>query len=278
MDATLLTFWLPMIGGGFIIGLLVGMTGVGAGALTTPLLISGFGVPPAVAVGTDLLFASITKASAAWRHHRLGNVNWPILGYLALGSVAAACATLAWLHYTAPDMESLATLIRQVLAAALVLSALAIPIVPLIIQRKNTPSDQSTPPRPTPTILFGLLLGTLVTLTSVGAGAIGVAVLSLLYPQLLARRIVGTDIVHAIPLAFVSGLGHLSMGNVQVDILLALLAGSVPGIILGSRAIGLFPDWLLRIVLAAVLILAAYILASESGLIPYLGLPEIKLF
>ncbi|MEO1206815.1 MAG: sulfite exporter TauE/SafE family protein [Pseudomonadota bacterium] len=250
--------------GGFAVGFLVGMTGVGAGALTTPMLISGFGIAPAVAVGTDLIFASVTKASAAWRHHRLGNVNWGILGYLAMGSLLATVATLVFLSTSTIDTDALAASIRKILAVALVVSAIAIPLVPIMMRRQPDLENGYTAPRPILTVGFGIVLGVLVTLTSVGAGAIGVAVLTALYPSLIARRVVGTDIVHAIPLAALSGAGHLSMGNVEFGLLGALLVGSIPGILLGSRLIGIIPDWLLRLILSVVLLYAAYLLAMKG--------------
>lgn len=251
--------WAVIVGGGFVIGFLIGITGVGAGSLTTPLLI-GVGYPPHIAVGTDLLFASLTKASAAWRHQRLGNVNWGILGWLAAGSIPGAAAMLGWLHYAKPDTALLAISIRQVLAVALVVSAIAI-LVSAWLRRLQPPeahAAESVPARRLPTILFGLVLGALVALTSVGAGAIGVAVLTGLYPALLARRIVGTDIVHAIPLTFVSGMGHAAMGNLDLMLLGGLLAGSVPGILIGSRITGVIPDWLLRVALSIILLWAAW--------------------
>ncbi|MEM1371231.1 MAG: sulfite exporter TauE/SafE family protein [Pseudomonadota bacterium] len=252
--------------GGFGIGFLVGMTGVGAGALTTPMLISGFGIAPAIAVGTDLVFAALTKASAAWRHHRLGNVQWRILLLLAAGSLTATLATLGVLAADLIDPTQLATSIKTLLAGALVISAVAIPLFPLLVRGRDhdDAGGHEVQARPIVTVCFGLLLGVMVTLTSVGAGAIGVAVLTLLYPRMLARRIVGTDIVHAIPLAALSGLGHLSMGNVEFGLLGALLAGSIPGILLGSRLIGIIPEWLLRLILSVVLFYAAYLLASKS--------------
>lgn len=256
--------WALIALGGFVVGFLVGMTGVGAGALTTPMLISGFGVAPAVAVGTDLLFASITKLSAAWRHHRLGNVHWKILLTLAAGSLLATLATLAWLHYFAPDTSELAFMVRRFLAIALVGSAFSILVIPLLLRSNGALLNKDVKVRPVWTVAFGVLLGVVVTLTSVGAGAIGVAVLSLLYPAMRPRLLVGTDIAHAVPLAFLAGIGHLSMGNVKVDLLVALLVGSVPGILLGSRLIGYVPDWLLRIFLAVVLLVAAYMLLDEA--------------
>ncbi len=253
-----------IVGGGFLIGFLIGITGVGAGSLTTPMLIS-VGVPPTLAVGTDLLFASITKASAAFRHQKLGNVNWSILGWLALGSLPGALAVVCWLYFSHADTQLLAVYIRKVLAVVLFLSATAIALHPWLRRHQAGDGDAAVeiPARKVPTFLFGLLLGVMVALTSVGAGAIGVAVLTGLYPMLTARRVVGTDIVHAVPLTLVSGLGHLQLGNVDMTLLGALLAGSVPGILLGSRVTGRIPDWLLRVALSVVMIYAAYLLMNK---------------
>ncbi len=260
MDVLLSNSWPLIIFGGFGVGFLVGLTGVGAGSLMTPFLISGIGIPPVLAVGTDLLFASITKASAAWRHHALGNVNWPIVRWLAAGSIPGALLMLGWIYLAAPDMQMLATLIRKILAAALVVSAIAVASYPLLQRYAMRSADASVPTvaRRGPTLLLGLVLGVLVALTSVGAGAIGVVALTALYHSLSARRLIGTDIVHAIPLTFLAGMSHFSMGNVDLPILGILLIGSVPGIALGSRITGLVPDWFLRIALSIVLLWAAY--------------------
>ncbi|MBU2583050.1 MAG: sulfite exporter TauE/SafE family protein [Alphaproteobacteria bacterium] len=247
---------------GFAIGFLVGMTGVGAGALTTPLLITGFAVPPAVAVGTDLIFAGLTKSGGAWRHHGLGNVNWQIFATLAAGSITATLITLGAIHYLAAGHFDLGPTIRWVLSAALIISAIAAPLIPLIIIRTVKAPLRPLKLRPLTTALFGLLLGVVVTVTSVGAGAIGVAVLTLLYPTLRARLIVGTDIVHAVPLTLLAGLGHMSLGNIDFTILGALLAGSLPGIMLGARLTSTIPDWLLRLLLSAVLVYAAYLVVT----------------
>jgi len=258
--------WPLIICGGFAVGFLVGLTGVGAGSLMTPFLISGIGVSPVLAVGTDLLFASITKASAAWRHHALGNVDWPIVRWLAAGSLPGALVMLAWIYYAAPDTQILAMLIRKILAGTLVVSATAVASYPLLKRYAMRSADASVPTvvRRGPTLLLGLVLGVLVALTSVGAGAIGVVALTALYHSLSARRLVGTDIVHAIPLTFLAGMSHFSMGNVDLRILGILLIGSVPGIALGSRITGLVPDWFLRITLAIVLLWAAYSLVMTA--------------
>jgi uncharacterized membrane protein YfcA len=260
MDFLLTTSWPLVIAGGFAVGFLVGLTGVGAGSLMTPFLISGIGISPMLAVGTDLLFASITKASAAWRHHALGNVDWAIVRWMSLGSLPGALAMLAWIYFATPDTHFLALIIRQLLAAALVVSAIGVAIYPLLKRYAMQAPDAHAPTvvRRGPTLILGLTLGVLVALTSVGAGAIGVVALTVLYHSLSARRLIGTDIVHAIPLTFIAGISHFGMGNVDLEILGLLLIGSVPGIALGSRVTAHVPDWFLRVVLACVLIWAAY--------------------
>lgn len=256
--------WPLVVFGGFGVGFLVGLTGVGAGSLMTPFLISGIGISPVLAVGTDLLFASITKASAAWRHHALGNVHWPVVRWLATGSLPAAAVVLSWIYFAHPNIEVLALLIRKVLAFALVVSALCVAAYPLLKRYAMQAPDASQEPhvRKLPTLVLGLVLGVLVALTSVGAGAIGVVALTALYHSLSARRLVGTDIVHAIPLTFLAGASHFGMGNVDLPILGLLLIGSVPGIAIGSRITGMVPDWVLRVTLALVLFWAAYSLIN----------------
>jgi uncharacterized membrane protein YfcA len=249
-----------IVAGGWLIGFLIGMTGVGAGSLTTPMLIFGFGLPPAVAVGTDLLFASITKASAAWRHHKLANIDWVILRRLAAGSLPGAVIVLAWLYLAHPDTDMLGRAIRKVLGCALFASAAANALYPWLVDHDLLAALdlRKTGLGRAATIALGAVLGSLVALTSVGAGALGVVFLMIIYPALRARQLVGTDIVHAIPLTLVAGLGHLGMGSVDFLVLGCLLLGSIPGIALGSRVTGVVPDWSLRIVLAAVLVYAGY--------------------
>jgi hypothetical protein len=257
---------LPLVGAGFGVGLLVGLTGVGGGALMTPLLISSFGVPPTIAVGTDLLYAAATKTVGGWRHHVQENVDWPIVLQLAAGSLPAAIILLAVIAYVPLDTEAMASWIRYGLAFALPVSALAIVLYPIMMKSHangNWDPNEVTPRRAGVTVLFGAALGFLVTLTSVGAGAIGVVVLALLFPALPAKRIVGSDIAHAVPLTLVAGAGHLGLGHVDFGILAALLIGSIPGILLGTRLAGVAPDWLLRPLLAVTLCYAAYALLSK---------------
>ena len=258
MEWVLPQLWPLVIAGGFVVGLLVGLTGVGAGSLTTPFLISVIGVNPITAVGTDLLFACITKSTSAVQHHRLGNVNYNILKWLAAGSLPAAGLVFLWLSTSGVDATTLAILIRRIIAVALLVSAVSIAAYPLLVrshpQAANDNNDDANG-RPMLTLLLGIVLGATVALTSIGAGAIGVVVLAGVYPALQVRRLIGTDIVHAIPLTLVAGLAHLSLGHVNVPLLGTLLIGSVPGIALGSRLTGTMPDWTLRLVLSAVLLL-----------------------
>ena len=257
------TALLPLIAAGFGVGALVGLTGVGGGALMTPLLISTFGVSPQVAVGTDLLYAAITKTAGSWRHHVSDHVDWPVVLRLAAGSLPAAAILLIVMAFLPVDTAALAHWIRFGLVGALPLSGLAIVLYPLLTRASPLGDDGDVPPRTLPTVLFGVALGLLVTLTSVGAGAIGVTVLAALYPLLPAKRLVGSDIAHAVPLTLIGGLGHLGMGHVDTGLLLALLGGSIPGILLGARLAGVVPDWLLRPILAVTLCYAAYALFNK---------------
>ena len=255
---------LPLVAAGFAVGLLVGLTGVGGGALMTPLLISSFGVPPQVAVGTDLLYASITKTAGGWRHHVADHVDWPIVLRLAAGSLPAAALLLVVMAFLPIDTVALAHWIRMGLVVALPISGVAIVLYPFYTRTSPGDDEGDVPPRTLPTVLFGVVLGLLVTLTSVGAGAIGVTVLAALYPMLPAKRLVGTDIAHAVPLTLLGGLGHLGLGNVDTSLLLALLCGSIPGILVGARLAGIVPERLLRPILAITLCYAAYALYNKG--------------
>ncbi len=264
VDVSWLAALLPLAIAGFVVGALVGLTGVGGGALMTPLLISSFGVPPQVAVGTDLLYAAVTKSFGGWRHHIADHIVWPVVLRLAAGSLPAALVLLAILTFVPMNTAAAANWIRFGLVFALPLSALAIVLYPWLIPTKEHETDGKLKDRTFVTVLFGVMLGLLVTLTSVGAGAIGVAVLAALYPLLPAKRIVGSDIAHAVPLTFVGGFGYLGLGHVDIGLLLALLLGSIPGIILGARLAGIVPEWILRPILAVTLCYAAYALFNRS--------------
>ena len=242
---------------GLVGGFLVGVTGVGGGSLMTPLLVMVFGIAPATAVGTDLLYAAATKASGVWVHSRKGNVDWIAVRLLILGSAPASLLTLVLLR----EFKSLHTydaFFRYGLGIALVLTAVA-----LLWEMGSDPavgSDPISSPSSRPagmTIALGALIGILVTISSVGAGALGTAVLIALYPKMPISRIVGTDIAHAVPLTLLAGLGHLSLGHVNTGLLINLLLGSIPGIWLGSHLNAHIPEKLSRPLLAILLLLIA---------------------
>jgi uncharacterized membrane protein YfcA len=238
---------------GVIVGILVGITGVGGGALATPAL-TLFGIHPAVAVGTDLAFAGITKTFGTMIHRSRNSVDWQIVRLLVMGSCPAAAATIAVLAVTGSHLRS--ELINVVLAVAVILTATVLlfdrnTVVKFALRYEKHVARH----RARLTIAAGALLGLLVTLSSIGAGALGATFLIALHPQLPATRIAGTDIAHAVPLTTIAGLGHFWLGTVDVLLLASLLIGSVPGVVLGSYASGRFPDRVVRRILAAVLIL-----------------------
>ena len=242
----------PLVG--LIVGLIVGLTGVGGGSLMTPILVFVFKVPIELAVGTDLLFASLTKIAGVTAHGARGNVNWHIVGTLAAGSLPASIATVIGLGYLKASSKPLDGLVLPVLGFSLVATAAAVLMRRRILAAGNGNYALSEAGSTRITVLVGIVLGVLVTLTSVGAGAIGVAALMLLYPVLRPAAVVGTDLAHAIPLVTVAGLGHLQLGNVDYRLLLGLLAGSIPGIYVGSTISARLPEVLMRRILACVLL------------------------
>jgi len=242
---------------GFSGGMMVGMTGVGGGALMTPILVLLFGVAPATAVGTDLWYAALTKMVGGFMHHRSGTVDWQVLRRLSLGSLPASVLTLAWLHATGIGQLKQGFTMTA-LGCVLILTAVA------IFFRNRTHAwgkafrTEAPGPfkraQPVLTVLAGGILGFLVTLTSVGAGALGVVMMVYLYPlRMKPARLIGTDIMHAIPLTIIAGTGHLWMGNVDLVLLGKLLLGSVPGVICGSLLSTKVPEVTLRMAIAVVL-------------------------
>jgi uncharacterized membrane protein YfcA len=247
---------------GLLVGAIVGITGVGGGALMTPILVLLFGVAPTTAVGTDLLYASITKMFGTAVHHSAGTVDWQVVRRLALGSLPAAALTLAWMHF-AHIAQMKAGIITVTLGLALVVTALGIlfkePIHALGTRFRLGDSERFKAMQPSLTVLCGVLLGAMVTLTSVGAGALGTAMLVYLYPlRLNAGKLVGTDLAHAIPLTMIAGLGHLAIGSVDLHLMLNLLLGSIPGVLLGSWVSTRAPVKIIRTAIAFVLLFVAY--------------------
>jgi uncharacterized membrane protein YfcA len=252
---------------GFAVGLLVGLTGVGGGSLMTPLLILLFGMHPAAAVGTDLLYAAATKSAGSAMHGFNRTVDWRVVVRLAAGSVPMTIVSIAVLSYLDINGQGTQQLIGWVLAFALLLTAGTLIFRNRIVAR-YAPSMGALPPNRIAvlTVVVGGILGVLVSISSVGAGAIGVTALVLLYPKLPTARIVGSDIVHAVPLTLVAGIGHWFLGSIDWPVFAALILGSVPGILIGSYAAARVPETALRVVLALTLLAVAAKLSF--GLIP----------
>jgi len=245
---------------GFVVGFIVGLTGVGGGSLMTPLLVILFGIKPAIAVGTDLLYAAITKSGGIFVHHYQKSIEWKIVGLLCTGSIPAAFMALyllSWLEASGINYDRLITL---VLGIALILTSA------VLMFRDNlhaaSKNERFTTIRAlharlrTPmTIVAGLLIGLFVTISSVGAGALGAAFLFFLYPRMRAVAIVGTDLAHAVPITAIAGIGHAHLGTVDYILLINLLLGSLPGIYIGSRVGAKIPDKVIRPILAVMLLL-----------------------
>ncbi|MPZ57866.1 MAG: TSUP family transporter [Rhizobiales bacterium] len=243
---------------GFVVGVLVGLTGIGGGSLMTPLLILVFGVPPATAVGTDLLYAAITKSGGALFHGVARSVDWRVVGRLAAGSLPMTTLTLLLLSKVDRHGTAAGELIRIMLSIALFLTVAVLIFRKYILEyyaaRVAVLNDRRTA---VCTIVMGAVIGILVSISSVGAGAIGAMGLVLLYPRMPMARIVGSDIAHAVPLTLVAGIGHWWLGSTDWHLLASLLVGSLPGIFLGSYFCSRVTDGALRMILAVTLTVVA---------------------
>lgn len=258
---------LLLVFSGALVGFAIGLTGVGGGSLMTPILLL-MGYPAPIAIGTDLLYAAVTKSSGVFFHHRKQNVDWKAMALLAAGSipVSVGLSLFVMQHGLAenPGYESLLTIFLGIM---LVITALVIAFQSHI-QKRLSPGTRPPPHHGIEppfygypqkhtgimTLILGLVLGFCVTMASVGAGAIGAAILFLLYPQWKASTVVGTGIAHAVPLTLVAGLGYLANGLVDLSLLGSLLVGSIPGIYLGTHVGSLFPDKVLRAILVSALL------------------------
>lgn len=246
---------------GLTVGFIVGLTGVGGGSLMTPILI-WFGIPPTSAVGTDLLYASFTKLGGVFVHHKKKTINWAITGWLSLGSIPAALLTLYILHHSKADTTSINAMIKYSLGWALIFTSVAVLFKKKLLKFSQKHAGdkfhKESKTQNVLTVAIGVLLGATVSLTSIGAGALGTVTLFFLYPLLATPRLVGTEIAHAVPLTLVAGLGHASMGNIDFGLLGQLLTGSLPGILIGSLLSGKVPDLFLRNAIAMMLFLVGY--------------------
>jgi uncharacterized membrane protein YfcA len=250
---------------GFAVGLLVGLTGVGGGSLMTPILILLFGIHPAAAVGTDLLYAAATKTAGSLVHGYNRTVDWRVVGRLATGSVPATVLTIAALSFVNLNGPVAREFIAGLLTIALFLTAITLVFRERIVDRYASRIGRLSERRVASlTTAVGAVLGVLVSISSVGAGAIGVTALILLYPKLPTARIVGSDIAHAVPLTLVAGMGHWWLGSIDLHLLIPLLLGSVPGIVLGSYTAARVPEITLRVLLAGTLVVVASKLAVDT--------------
>jgi uncharacterized membrane protein YfcA len=244
---------------GATVGLAIGITGVGGGSLMTPILLL-FGFPLHVAVGTDLLYAAVTKSGGAVLHARQQSIEWPLVFLLAAGSVPAAFLTILALNLLFDSPDQYRQLITTTLGVMLIVTAVILAFRAAFLRNRPNAStssewgDQSNRSSNVLTFLMGIGLGVTVTLSSVGAAAVATAVLLLLYPRLSALHIVGTNMVHAVPLTLVAGLGHLYLGNVDLFLLFCLLTGSLPAIYVGTKIGAFMPDNILQPTLAVVLL------------------------
>ena len=242
---------------GLLVGFVIGLSGVGGGSLMTPLLVMGFGIAPTTAVGTDLLYAGLTKAGGTVARGKLGSVDWGIAAFLMLGSVPAALATSAIVSRFAVKGVQVGSVVTSALGVMLLVTALALVFRHRLLATDSRFGRQVEKLRSgnvlTLTLGLGAVLGVLVTLTSVGAGALGVVALLMIYPHLPTNHLAGTDIVHAVPLTLVAGAGHAITGSVDYPLLGNLLIGSLPGIVAGSLLAHRVPEKALRYVMGAVL-------------------------
>lgn len=251
-------FRIPILG--FVVGLLVGLTGMGGGALMTPALILTGLARPVIAVGTDLVWGTLTKTVGAFVHVRQKTVDFSIVKRLALGSVPGALAGIALLYYLHSRGNVVVDrLVMRMLAVALMCVALSLFVRALRGPRVKPNEEPFLTRQPAwMTTTLGGVVGFLVSLTSVGSGSLIVACLVILYPMTPMKRIVGSDIVHAIILVGVSALGHIGLGSIDFPLLGALLIGSLPGVWIGSRMTTVFPERVLQPILATALFFLGY--------------------
>ncbi|MDO6564291.1 sulfite exporter TauE/SafE family protein [Amphritea sp. 1_MG-2023] len=224
---------------GLVVGFIVGLTGIGGGALMTPILIVAFGIPPVTAVSTDLIYAAITKLGGSVSYARKKLVEWRVVFLLLGGSIPGALLTLIYLDGL-DGLEQIEHLMNITLGVSLVLTSFAVffraRIRAYVVKLEGTRFEKhGRRYRPYVTVIVGIALGGLVTLSSVGAGALGTAMLIVLYPRMTMQTLVGTDLVHAVVLTSVAGAGHYGMGSVDLWLLLCLLIGSLPGVFMGSH-------------------------------------------
>ncbi|RCG31893.1 sulfite exporter TauE/SafE family protein [Sphaerisporangium album] len=261
--------------GSFLVAIVVGLTGMGGGALMTPMLVTFFGVPPLTAVSSDLVAAAVMKPVGSLVHLRRGTVNLRLVGWLCAGSVPAAfCGVLV--AKALGDGKDVQDVIQKALGVALLIAAAGLAVRGYLAMRDRAegrtpangrrtalpgePAATDLPPitvRPLPTVLVGIIGGLVVGITSVGSGSLIIVALLAMYPVLKANQLVGTDLVQAVPLVMSAALGHLLFGDFKLSVTVALLVGSIPGVYIGSRISSRAPGGLIRRALAFVLLASA---------------------
>ena len=246
------------VAAGVLVGAMVGLTGVGGGSLMTPILMLLFGQSPAVAVGTDLVFAATTKLAATASFGYSRRVDWRVVGRLAVGSIPGAAAVIFWFWQTRRTPAGVDDVVVRCLAVMLIVTAFGLllqnPLKRLGLTVTAASLERAERWKSALTVATGLLLGIAVTLTSVGAGALGTVALLYLYPlRLTTDRLVATDIAHALPLTIVAGVGHATLGHVNLPVLGYLLLGSIPGVLIASRAAIHLPQAITRTLIAIML-------------------------
>ena len=251
---------------GFLVGFIIGLTGVGGGSLMTPILMLGFSIKPIIAVGTDLLYAAITKSGGVFVHNKHSNIEWKIVFLMSLGSIPATLISILFLKHLGTAGIDYERLITTMLSIALILTSLVLLFkgrLQSLSRNEHLDGVRALHHRlrEPMTIAAGALIGTLVAFSSVGAGALGAAILFFLYPRMRAIAVVGTDLAHAVPITAIAGLGHLHLGTVDFILLGNLLMGSLPGIYLGSHFGTQLPDKVVRPLLASMLLIIGVRLA-----------------
>ncbi len=255
---------LVLVGAGLGVGVVVGLTGMGGGALMTPLLVLVFGIPPLAAVSSDLAASAVMKPFGGLVHARRGTVNWALVRWLCLGSVPSAFLGVLLIRLL-PSGPAVAQTVQVALGVALVLAAAGL-VIKLVIGRGRPPAEPAlVRVRPLPTALLGAAGGLVVGLTSVGSGSLIIVILLVLYPTLRPNDLVGTDLVQAVPLVLSAALGHVFFGDLRLDLAATILAGSVPGVLIGARLSSRAPAGVVRAALVIVLTASALKLFGTPG-------------
>ncbi|MEV6864396.1 sulfite exporter TauE/SafE family protein [Streptosporangium subroseum] len=257
---------IPLAVGSFLVAIIIGLTGMGGGALMTPMMMLFFNVPPLAAVSSDLVASAIMKPVGGAVHMRRGTVNLRLVGWLCAGSVPAAfCGVLVARAFG--DGEQVQQTIKYALGIALLLAVAGLVVKAVLARREGAVSEDlgKIVVRPIPTLLVGMVGGLVVGISSVGSGSLIIVALLMLYPALKANQLVGTDLVQAVPLVASAALGHLLFGDFKLDVTASLLVGSIPGVYLGARISSRAPGGIIRALLAVVLLASALKLLDVSN-------------